>query len=57
VTALGPRMLRLTARYADAWNTAWYGAPDERLRERMAAFDEAVAAEGATRPYSRGPLG
>jgi hypothetical protein len=32
VAATGPRMLRLTARYADAWNTAWFGLPDERLR-------------------------
>ena len=30
VAATGPRMLRLTARYADAWNTAWFGPPDER---------------------------
>jgi alkanesulfonate monooxygenase SsuD/methylene tetrahydromethanopterin reductase-like flavin-dependent oxidoreductase (luciferase family) len=46
VAAFGPRMLRLTARYADAWNTAWYGAPDERLRERLAEFDAAIAVEG-----------
>ena len=39
-------MLRLTARHADAWNTAWFGAPDDRLRGRMDAFDEALAAEG-----------
>jgi alkanesulfonate monooxygenase SsuD/methylene tetrahydromethanopterin reductase-like flavin-dependent oxidoreductase (luciferase family) len=39
-------MLRLTARYADAWNTAWFGAPDERLRERLADLDAALAAEG-----------
>jgi alkanesulfonate monooxygenase SsuD/methylene tetrahydromethanopterin reductase-like flavin-dependent oxidoreductase (luciferase family) len=41
----GDRMLRLTARWADAWNTAWYGLPDERftdLRERLHA---ACAAE------------
>jgi alkanesulfonate monooxygenase SsuD/methylene tetrahydromethanopterin reductase-like flavin-dependent oxidoreductase (luciferase family) len=41
-----PRMLRLTARYADAYNTAWYGAPDDRLKEQLAALDEALAAEG-----------
>jgi hypothetical protein len=23
-------MLRLTARHADAWNTAWFGQPDDR---------------------------
>jgi probable F420-dependent oxidoreductase len=46
VAAFGPRMLRLTARHADAWNTAWFGAPDARLHERLAAFDAALAAEG-----------
>jgi alkanesulfonate monooxygenase SsuD/methylene tetrahydromethanopterin reductase-like flavin-dependent oxidoreductase (luciferase family) len=46
VAASRPRMLRLTARHADAWNTAWYGSPDERLRERLGMFDAAVAAEG-----------
>jgi alkanesulfonate monooxygenase SsuD/methylene tetrahydromethanopterin reductase-like flavin-dependent oxidoreductase (luciferase family) len=46
VAAFGPRMLRLTARHADAWNTAWYGAPDERLRTNVAVLDDAVAAEG-----------
>jgi alkanesulfonate monooxygenase SsuD/methylene tetrahydromethanopterin reductase-like flavin-dependent oxidoreductase (luciferase family) len=45
VAAFGPRMLQLTARYADAWNTAWYGAPDERLRKSVETFDEAIAAE------------
>src|SRR5262245_17547122 len=41
-----PRMLRLTARYADAYNTAWYGAPDERLERQLAALGEALDAEG-----------
>ena len=40
-----PRMLRLTARYADAWNTAWFGLPDRRLRERLAGLDAALEAE------------
>jgi probable F420-dependent oxidoreductase len=34
VGTLGPRMLRLTARYADQWNTAWLGDPGE-LAERL----------------------
>jgi probable F420-dependent oxidoreductase len=42
----GKRMLRLTARYAEAWNTAWYGLPDGRLRERLADLDRALEAEG-----------
>ncbi len=40
-----PRMLRLTARYADAYNTAWYGAPDERLEQQLAALGQALEAE------------
>jgi len=39
-------MLRLTARYADAWNTAWYGLPDDLLRQRLADLDAALEAEG-----------
>jgi FMNH2-dependent dimethyl sulfone monooxygenase len=42
----GPRMLRLAARYGDAWNTAWFGAPDEELRRLTASFIDAVEAEG-----------
>jgi alkanesulfonate monooxygenase SsuD/methylene tetrahydromethanopterin reductase-like flavin-dependent oxidoreductase (luciferase family) len=40
-----PRMLRLTARYADAWNTAWFGLPDQRLRQRLADMQAALRAE------------
>ena len=39
-------MLRLTARYADAWNTAWFGRPGEQLRQQLASFNEALDAEG-----------
>jgi alkanesulfonate monooxygenase SsuD/methylene tetrahydromethanopterin reductase-like flavin-dependent oxidoreductase (luciferase family) len=46
VAAFGPRMLRLTARHADAWNTAWFGAPDEHLRGRLEALDATLAAQG-----------
>jgi probable F420-dependent oxidoreductase len=41
-----PRMLRLAARYADAWNTAWFGLPDQQLRRRLATMHEALQAEG-----------
>jgi alkanesulfonate monooxygenase SsuD/methylene tetrahydromethanopterin reductase-like flavin-dependent oxidoreductase (luciferase family) len=41
-----PRMLRLTARYADAWNTAWFGLPDKRLDQRLADMHAALQAEG-----------
>jgi len=45
VAGNGPRMLRLTARYADAWNTAWFGLPDGRLDERLANMHAALEAE------------
>lgn len=41
----GPRMLRLTAQFADAWNTAWLGDPGQ-LAERRAALDAACAEFG-----------
>ena len=40
----GERMLRLTARYADAWNTAWFRAPNDRLRELLGKLDAALDA-------------
>jgi alkanesulfonate monooxygenase SsuD/methylene tetrahydromethanopterin reductase-like flavin-dependent oxidoreductase (luciferase family) len=46
VAATGRRMLRLTARYADAWNTAWFGLPGDLLHRRLADLDAALAAEG-----------
>jgi alkanesulfonate monooxygenase SsuD/methylene tetrahydromethanopterin reductase-like flavin-dependent oxidoreductase (luciferase family) len=46
VAAKGPRMLELTARWADAWNTAWYGRVDDQLRRRAADLDEACARVG-----------
>ncbi len=41
-----PRMLRLVAHHADAWNTAWFGLPDDRLAERLRDLDAALADEG-----------
>lgn len=49
VAARGPRMLRLTARWADAWNTAWFSTPDHRFAARMAEFYEALDREGQDR--------
>jgi alkanesulfonate monooxygenase SsuD/methylene tetrahydromethanopterin reductase-like flavin-dependent oxidoreductase (luciferase family) len=43
VGTAGPRMLRLTARFADEWNT--WGDPDE-VRRRTALFTTACEAEG-----------
>jgi alkanesulfonate monooxygenase SsuD/methylene tetrahydromethanopterin reductase-like flavin-dependent oxidoreductase (luciferase family) len=42
IASKGPRMNRLTAQWADAWNTAWFGAIDDTLRERMRGLDEAL---------------
>lgn len=41
--AHGPRMLKIVARYADAWNS--FGSPDE-IRRRNAVLDEACLAIG-----------
>lgn len=41
-----PRMRRLTAHWADAWNTAWYGRPDESVKDSLRTFDATLAAEG-----------
>jgi alkanesulfonate monooxygenase SsuD/methylene tetrahydromethanopterin reductase-like flavin-dependent oxidoreductase (luciferase family) len=46
VAAKGPRMLDLTATWADAWNTAWFGQVDDLLRRRSADLDEACARVG-----------
>ncbi len=46
VAAFKPRMLRLTARWADAWNTAWYGLPNDRLRESIANLNAALGEVG-----------
>jgi probable F420-dependent oxidoreductase len=46
VAGNGPRMLEIAAKHADAWNTAWFGAPDDRLRERLAALAPTLKANG-----------
>lgn len=46
VASKGERMLRLTAQWSDAWNTAWFGEVDDVLRERLRALDEACATVG-----------
>lgn len=47
VAAEGPRMLRLTAEFADLWNTAWLGQPGASpLAARREALDAACAEVG-----------
>jgi alkanesulfonate monooxygenase SsuD/methylene tetrahydromethanopterin reductase-like flavin-dependent oxidoreductase (luciferase family) len=43
-------MLRAVARYADAWNAAWFSDPDDpALLERIRVLDEACVANGRDR--------
>jgi alkanesulfonate monooxygenase SsuD/methylene tetrahydromethanopterin reductase-like flavin-dependent oxidoreductase (luciferase family) len=46
VAAKRPRMLELTARYADAWNLAWFGLPDERLARVRGELEDACRRVG-----------
>ncbi len=46
VAAKGERMLRLTATWADAWNTAWFGRVDERITSRLAGLAAACVETG-----------
>jgi alkanesulfonate monooxygenase SsuD/methylene tetrahydromethanopterin reductase-like flavin-dependent oxidoreductase (luciferase family) len=57
IASKGERMLRLTARWADAWNTAWYGRIDDTLRERTAGIDAALDAAGRDRASLRKTVG
>jgi len=45
VGSTGERMLRIIARYADAWNTVWHGSP-EAVVAQMAAVDAACEEVG-----------
>ena len=45
IGSFGPRMMRLTAKYADMWNTAYLGKP-EQLIGRLEAFRSACQVEG-----------
>jgi probable F420-dependent oxidoreductase len=48
IAGKGPRMMRLTARYADLWNSAWYGRPEQAdvLRGRLTDLGGALDATG-----------
>ncbi|MDQ4045517.1 MAG: LLM class flavin-dependent oxidoreductase, partial [Chloroflexota bacterium] len=45
VGAFGPRMMRLTARYADQWTIDWLG-PEDRVRKQLGNLRAACEAEG-----------
>ncbi len=47
IASKGPRMLDLTARNADAWNTAWFAGPDDdRFQTRLADIRAACEQAG-----------
>jgi alkanesulfonate monooxygenase SsuD/methylene tetrahydromethanopterin reductase-like flavin-dependent oxidoreductase (luciferase family) len=41
-----PRMMRLTAKWADRWNSVWYGLPTDQFRDERADLNAALAAAG-----------
>jgi alkanesulfonate monooxygenase SsuD/methylene tetrahydromethanopterin reductase-like flavin-dependent oxidoreductase (luciferase family) len=45
IAGVKPRMLRLTAKFADSWNTAWHGDVSG-IAERRASLEAACAAVG-----------
>jgi alkanesulfonate monooxygenase SsuD/methylene tetrahydromethanopterin reductase-like flavin-dependent oxidoreductase (luciferase family) len=57
VAAKGERMLRLTARHADAWNTAWFGGLDAVARQRLADLDASCDDVGRPRREIRRTIG
>ncbi len=46
IAAKGERVIRLTARWADAWNVAWFGLPEDRFFQRRTDLHAACEAEG-----------
>jgi alkanesulfonate monooxygenase SsuD/methylene tetrahydromethanopterin reductase-like flavin-dependent oxidoreductase (luciferase family) len=50
IASNGPRMLGITARFAHAWQAAWFGRIGEEFRSERAALQEACDAAGRTRP-------
>lgn len=59
IAAKRPRMLEITARYADTWNLAWYGMPSDAFREsnaELTAACEKVGRDPATLERTAGLL-
>ena len=50
IASNGPRMLDITARFADAWQAAWFGAVSDQFRSERAALMAASEAAGRTQP-------
>jgi alkanesulfonate monooxygenase SsuD/methylene tetrahydromethanopterin reductase-like flavin-dependent oxidoreductase (luciferase family) len=50
IASNGPRMLDITARFADAWQAAWFGAVDDQFRSERAALYQACEVARRERP-------
>jgi alkanesulfonate monooxygenase SsuD/methylene tetrahydromethanopterin reductase-like flavin-dependent oxidoreductase (luciferase family) len=50
IASNGPRMLDITARFADAWQAAWFGAVSDEFRSERAALMAACETADRTRP-------
>lgn len=48
IAADGPRMQGIAARFADAWQTAWFGLPNDRFRDERGRQLDACASAGRT---------
>jgi len=46
IAAAGPKMLEITARFADGWNLAWFGVSPGPFARKAAALRSAVVAAG-----------
>lgn len=59
IAAKRPRMLEITARYADTWNLAWYGMPSDKFRvpnQELTAACEKVGRDPSTLERTAGLL-
>ena len=50
IASNGPRMLEIAARFADAWQAAWFGAAREGFRSERAQLREACEKAGRREP-------
>ena len=49
-----PRMMRLTAKWADRWNSVWYGLPTDEFRDERAAPARGMRGSGRDPDHDRG---
>ena len=52
IASEGPRMMSITARYADGWQCGWSGLPDDDYRRELAALQAACESAGRTTPIT-----